>query len=113
MKDDTIYLEHILEAIDKIEIAIQDTPNKDDFLDHENWQTQEVVFRQIEIIGEAVKRLSSDFREKYSTTPWRQIAGMRDHLIHEYFSINYERVWETIQKDIPKFKQQVEHMLEN
>ena len=63
MKDNKLYLGHILEAIDRINIAIQNTPTKDEFVDEENWETSELIFRQLEVIGEAVKNLPDDFRE--------------------------------------------------
>lgn len=103
-KDHKIYLEHILISIEKIEIILQDVPTKDGFLEDENMVYREAIFRQLEIIGEAVKKLPNSFKEKYNEVPWKQISGMRDYLIHEYFSINYERVWETIITDMPKLK---------
>lgn len=111
MKDNDFYLNHILEAIDRIGIAIQNTPTKEDFLDEESWETSELVFRQLEIIGEAVKNLPDDFREQYPDIPWKQIAGMRDYLIHEYFNINYERVWDTVVNDIPILEEQIKDIL--
>ena len=104
VKDHNIYLEHILLCINKIEIISQNVPTKDDFLDDENMVYREAIFRQLEIIGEAAKKLPDSFKEKYNEVPWKQISSMRDYLIHEYFSINYERVWETVILDIPKLK---------
>ena len=111
MKDNRLYLSHIISAIDRITIAIQDTPTKDDFIDEENWETSELVFRQLEVIGEAVRNLPDDFREQYPDIPWKQIAGMRDYLIHEYFNINYERVWDTVKNDIPILEEQIRDIL--
>ena len=112
MKDNSLYLEHILDAIDRINISIQNTPAKEDFMNEEdNWETSEIVFRQLEIIGEAVKNLSEDLKVRYPQTPWKQIAGMRDYLIHEYFTINYERVWDTVHNDIPVLEQQIKNIL--
>ncbi len=62
------------------------------------------VIRAIEVIGEAVKRMPMDFRTKFPDIPWRDIAGMRDVLIHEYFGVDLETVWENIKTSIPKTK---------
>lgn len=111
MKDNFIYLEHILEATERINISVQNTTTKEDFMNDENWETSEVIFRQLEIIGEAVKNIAEDYKAKYPRIPWRQIASMRDYLIHEYFTINYERVWDTVKDDIPLFEKQILGML--
>jgi len=111
MKDNILYLSHIISAIDRITIAIQDTPTKNDFVDEDSWETSELVFRQLEVIGEAVRNLPDDFREQYPDIPWKQIAGMRDYLIHEYFNINYERVWDTVINDIPILEEQIRDIL--
>ncbi|MGD9778172.1 HepT-like ribonuclease domain-containing protein [Methanosarcina mazei] len=63
--------------------------------------------RQIEIIGEATKNLSKDFREKYPNVPWSNIAGMRDRLIHHYFGVNLNDVWYTVKIDIPVLKDEI------
>lgn len=111
MKVPELFLKHILEAIAKIEEASSEL-SEQEFLSDENWITREAVLRQLEIIGEAVKHLSEDFRTKYPSVPWQQIAGMRNYLIHEYFSVNFERVWETIVRDIPDLKKQIGEILE-
>jgi uncharacterized protein with HEPN domain len=68
---------------------------------------QDGTIRQIEIIGEATKSLSKDLREEYPQIPWRDIAGMRDRLIHHYFGINLEDVWHTVKVDIPALKDEI------
>jgi len=92
-----VYIEDILESIAKIEEYTQ-TVTKDDFL--ENTQVQDAVLRRLEIIGEAVKNIPSEFRNKYPDIRWKNIAGMRDVLIHEYFGVNIDRAWKVVREDI-------------
>ena len=66
------------------------------------------VIRAIEVIGEASKKVPKSIKEKYFKIPWREIAGMRDKLIHEYFGINRKVVWNTVKHDIPVLKEQIE-----
>jgi len=84
-KDDSIFLKHMLDAINLIEEYLGDK-DYDEFKN--NRMLQDAVIREIEIIGEATKNLSMAFRNKHSNIPWRQIAGMRDKLIHGYFGVD-------------------------
>ncbi len=65
---------------------------------------QDAVIRNIEVIGEAAKKVSDIFKEQNSQVPWREMAGMRDKLIHDYFGVDIEIVWKTVQIDIPVLK---------
>jgi len=108
MRDDTIYLRHILDAINKIEEYISSVNQKDFFA---RTMVQDGVIRQIEIIGEATKRLSSALRKSHSEVPWQDIAGMRDKVVHDYFGVNLEEVWLTAKDDIPILKKEVSKIL--
>lgn len=67
--------------------------------------------RSLEIIGEAVKRLPNDVKQQYSHLEWRAMAGMRDRLIHGYFGVDYDIVWDAVTNKIAKLQQEVEHIL--
>jgi uncharacterized protein with HEPN domain len=75
-----------------------------------NHLIQDGVIRQIEIMGEAAKRLSKEIKDKYSEIPWRDITGMRDKLIHDYFGVDIEAVWDTVMRDIPVLKSKLREM---
>ena len=107
-RDDSVYLKHIRDAVLKIESYTKKlssaTFNKDTLI-------QDAVIRQIEIIGEATKRLSEKIRKGSTDIPWDDIAGMRDKLIHDYFGVDIEKVWITVQNDLPILKKQINHIL--
>jgi uncharacterized protein with HEPN domain len=100
-KDDLIFVDHILEAIEKIDRYTDDI-TVHEFVDNE--LIQDAVIRNFEIIGEASKNVSNEFREKYTSIPWKKMSGMRDILIHDYLGIDLYSVWETIEKDLPNLK---------
>lgn len=77
----------------------------------DNFLVQDAIIRNIEIIGEATKKLSGDFKLKYNFVNWKELSGMRDKMIHDYSSINYDIVFDTIDKDIPILKEQIEKIL--
>jgi uncharacterized protein with HEPN domain len=103
-KDIKVFLEHILESINLIEEYMQNK-TKTEFL--ETKQLQDAVIRRIEIIGEAVKNIPDDIKGKFKDIPWRNIMGMRDILIHQYFGVDLELTWEVINNNIPELKNQI------
>jgi uncharacterized protein with HEPN domain len=108
-RDDTVYLQHILDATARIEEYLQGVDKK---VFQKQYLIQDGVIRQLEIIGEATKQLSSELRSNYPDTPWQDIAGMRDKLIHQYFGVDVETVWLTARDDIPLLKTEVTEILQ-
>ena len=103
-----ILLGEILEAIDLLR-------RYTDGLDYEefagNVEKQDSVIRRLEIIGEAVKGIPDDLRAKHPSVPWRDIAGARDVLIHEYFRVDLEMAWDMIYEDLPLLETEVRRMI--
>ena len=108
--DVRVLLESIVESIELIERYV-DGLSRDGFFASQ--QSQDAVLRRIEIIGEAVKSLPQDWKDAHPMAPWREIAQMRDILIHRYFNVDLGLVWQTIQVDIPALKHTVKTLLNN
>jgi uncharacterized protein with HEPN domain len=109
MRDPIIYLKDILKAIEAIERFTEgidfETFSRDDM-------RSSAVIRKFEIIGEAAKHIPDPIKQKYPDVPWKGMAGFRDRLIHFYFGVKYDLVWETIQVELPKLKLRLKQILE-
>jgi uncharacterized protein with HEPN domain len=109
-RDDSVYLNHILDSIYQIQEYTEGL-NKKEFLAKR--LVQDGTIRQIEIIGEATKNVSEPLKERYSHIPWKEVAGMRDKLIHNYFGVDIDAVWDVVKKDIPVLKVEILTIMEN
>ncbi len=106
-KDERVFLSDILESIEAVEEYSKGINKKEFF---ENKQIQDAVMRRLEIIGEAAKNISKEFRIKHSAIQWQKIAGLRDILIHFYHGVNLERVWVVINDDLPDLKKKIKEI---
>lgn len=108
IKDDAIYLRHILDAIKQIEEYVTGM-DQGTFMNSR--LVQDAVIRQFEIIGEATKNLSPDIKKRFPDVPWKDMAGMRDKLIHQYFGVDIAAVWATIAQDLPSLNTDINDIL--
>lgn len=102
MRDQLLYVRDILESVNLIESFVEGM-DYNEFLDDP--KTQSAVIRQFEIIGEAVKKLDATITDAYPEVDWTAIAGMRDLLIHHYFGVDLDIVWQSLSIDLPRFKE--------
>jgi uncharacterized protein with HEPN domain len=109
-KSSEIFLKHILESIKYIE-SFSKKLTKNKLIN--NRLRQNAIIRELEIIGEATKNIPNSFRKKYPDVPWKGIAGMRDKLIHHYFGVDLNEVWDVIRGDLPKLKKQIQEILKS
>lgn len=108
MKSDSVFLEHIL---DEIHFLMQETSGVDfvEFMNNE--LLKRASARSLEIIGEAAKNLSLNFRKKHNDIEWKKIAGLRDKIIHVYFGVNWDIVWDVIKKKLPELESKLKAAL--
>ncbi len=102
MKNDQAYLEHILTSIEKIQSFVKGI-SKADF--DQNPIIQDAIIRNIEVIGEASKKVSKQLTQAHPDIPWQDMAGMRDKLIHDYLDVDLDVVWKTVEMDLPLLKE--------
>jgi len=107
-RDYRLFIRDIISAMESIERFVEGMSLEKLMQDD---KTSSAVIRKFEIIGEATKRLPDELKEGYLDIPWKRMAGMRDRLIHAYFGIDYELVWDAIKADIPNIKPKLQRIL--
>lgn len=109
MRNDGIYLKHILEAIEKVEKYIKHVGDFEGF--SKNEMAFDAVIRELEIIGEASNNISNELQKENPDISWRRIIGIGNKLIHECFGVSKKIVWETCQDDLKELKKIVKSLL--
>lgn len=107
-RDYTLYLQDILDCIEKIDEFVGDM-DYEEFVEDD--KTSSAVVRKLEIMGEAAKNIPQELRQNYKEIPWSDIAKMRDKIIHFYFGVDHEIVWKVIKERLPVLKPQLKQML--
>jgi len=104
------FLKHIADECAYL-ISVSKDLSKNDFLDDET--LKRAVVRSLEIIGEATKKIPADLKIKWSSIQWKNMAGMRERLIHDYIGVNYSIVWDVLKNKIPELFNQIQEVLES
>ena len=108
MKSDAVYLHHILDAIGQVEDYTTGL-SRESFLSDR--MVQDAVVRQLEIIGEAARRISAERRKADLALPWKEMIGLRNRIVHDYLNINLQVIWEVIRLELPLLRAQIEAVL--
>ena len=106
----TDYLYDIIDAIGKAGLFVKGMSYQDF---EKDIKTQFAVIRSIEIIGEAAKKISDDIKTQFPQPPWKEICGIRDKLIHDYFGVDIDVIWQTLMQDLPTLKNDIEEIIES
>lgn len=109
-KEPLEFLKHIADECFYL-LSVRDNLTKEDFLDDET--LKRAVVRSLEIIGEASKKIPADFKLKWNSIQWKNMAGMRDRLVHDYMGVNYSIVWDVLKNKIPGLNEQIIEVLKN
>src|SRR5437879_2318658 len=107
-KEPIEFLKHIADECTYL-LSINNNLSKDEFLDDET--LKRAVVRSLEIIGEATKKIPANYKVKWSSIQWKNMAGMRDRLIHDYIGVNYSIVWDVLKNKIPELNSQIQEVL--
>jgi len=105
MKDDSLYIDHILQCMNNILEYTKDLTKKDF---SKNKLVQDAVIRNFEIIGEATRKVSEEYKQVHFEVPWKAMSGMRDKLIHDYIGVDIAVIWKTIKEDLPPLRKKLE-----
>ena len=108
MRDDTVYLRHIMDSIQRIEENVAE--GQDRFLNSHTFQ--DAVLRNLQTLAESTQRLSDDLKAAHPEIEWHRIAAFRNVLVHDYLGVDVERIWEITQRDVPELKKAISAMLE-
>ena len=113
MKNQRDYLDYLNDIYDSVNkgITFIKEMTYEDFSKDE--KTQFALIRVIEIVGEASKKIPADVKDQSQEIPWREISGMRDLLIHDYFGVNIQVVWETAKNDLPELKEKIQKLIQD
>lgn len=109
-KDSKEFLRHILEECKYI-VSVSENLSFENFIEDET--LKRAVVRSLEIIGEATKKISAEFKTEWNTIQWKNMAGMRDRLIHDYMGVNYTIVWDVLKNKIPDMHKEISNFLSN
>jgi len=107
VKDDRPYVGHILEAVDRL--VVYGNEGEETF--RRDLKTQDAIIRNLQVMGEAVKKVSAETRAAHPEIPWRDIARMRDRVVHDYFGISLDIVWDVIQNHVPPLREKLARLL--